>query len=94
MEAPFVRTYSADRTHSRTLRVHAVSLLGPATAAGGVIWAILQPHRLILLHPRGQGFWWLLIEPPLLVVIAGALFAVLVARQVIADLEAVGATSR
>jgi hypothetical protein len=94
MEAPFVRTYSVDRTQPRTLRVHAVSLLGPATSAGGLIWAILQPHRVTLLHPRGQGLWWLVFEPPLLVMVAGALFTVLVARQVIADLEGAGATSR
>jgi hypothetical protein len=40
-----------------------------------------------LLHPRGQGFWWLAIEPPLLVALAGILFAVVVARPLLADLE-------
>ena len=43
--------------------------------AGGVIWAILQPYRLTLLHPVGEGFWWLVFEPPLLVVVVGAVFA-------------------
>jgi hypothetical protein len=41
-----------------------------------------------LLHPHGEGFWWLAIEPPLLVVFAGVVFAVFVARPLIADLEA------
>jgi ABC-type polysaccharide/polyol phosphate export permease len=74
--------------------VHAISLVGPLTSAAGVIWAILQPYRLTLLHPRGQGFWWLVAEPPLLVIVAGLLFAYLVARPLIADLEARDATSR
>ena len=30
--------------------------------------AFCQPYRLTVLHPHGQGFWWLLVEPPLLVV--------------------------
>jgi hypothetical protein len=54
---------------------------------GGVVWAFLQPYRVTLLHPHGQGFWWLAIEPPLLVVLAGIVFALLVAPSVIEDLE-------
>jgi len=54
---------------------------------GGVAWAFLQPYRMTLLHPHGQGFWWLAIEPPLLVVLAGIVFAFLVAPSVIEDLE-------
>ena len=79
---------------ARTMRVRAVSLLGPSVVAAGLIWAILQPYRVTLLHPRGQGFWWLLIEPPLLVVVAGTLFALVVARPLQADLEAHDATAR
>jgi hypothetical protein len=75
-------------------RAQAISLLGPLVATGGIVWAILQPYRITLLHPRGQGFWWLLIEPPLLVVVAGAIFAVVVARPLLADLEAHRATAR
>ena len=70
----------------RTARARIVSALGPLTALGGVIWAILQPYRLTVLHPRGQGFWWLFVQPPLLVVAAGALFHVFVARALIEDL--------
>jgi hypothetical protein len=55
---------------------------------GGVFWAFLQPYRITLLHPRGQGFWWLVIEPPLLVVAAGIAFAFFIAPGVIEDLEA------
>lgn len=70
-------------------RARALALLGPVTVAAGVVWAILQPYRLTLLHPHGQGFWWLAIEPPLLVAAAGVFFAVAVARPLLADLEEV-----
>jgi hypothetical protein len=62
--------------------------------AVGLVWAILQPYRVTLLHPRGQGVWWLLIEPPLLVVAAGIVFALLVARPLLADLEEHDAAAR
>ena len=72
----------------RTARARAISALGPATMLGGVVWAFLQPYRITLLHPHGQGFWWLVVEPPLLAILAGIVFAVLVAPGVIEDLEA------
>jgi hypothetical protein len=71
-----------------SLRARVVLALGPVTAAGGVVWAIAQPWRLTLLHPLGQGFWWLLSEPPLYVVLVGVLFRWLVAPGLVADLEA------
>ena len=71
----------------RTGRARFVAALGPLTALAGVVWAILQPYRVTLLHPHGQGFWWLFVEPPLLVVLAGIVFAFLVAPSVIEDLE-------
>ncbi|MGZ4289704.1 MAG: hypothetical protein ACXVQQ_04015 [Gaiellaceae bacterium] len=80
--------------HRRDVRVQAISLIGPLIAAAGIVWAILQPYRVTLLHPRGQGFWWLLVEPPLLVVVAGGLFALVVARPLLADLERHRATTR
>jgi hypothetical protein len=70
-----------------TLRVRLVWGLGPATSLGGIVWALVQPERITLLHLHGQGFWWLVSEPPLWVVLAGLLFARLVAPGVIADLE-------
>ena len=94
MQAPFVRSHPGAEARHITRRVHAVSLVGPATTAAGLIWAILQPYRLTLLHPRGESIWWLVVEPPLLVIVAGLLFALVVARPLIADLEALNATSR
>jgi hypothetical protein len=92
LATPFVRSSTAVRTHA--WRVHAVSLVGPVTAAGGLIWAILQPYRVTLLHPRHQGVWWLIAEPPLLLAAVGAVFAVVVARPLLADLEEHRATGR
>jgi hypothetical protein len=88
METSFVRSLPAGRGRRRNSRVRAVSLVGPAAVAAGLIWAVLQPYRITLLHPTGQSFWWLVAEPPLLVAAAGLLFALLVARPLVADLEA------
>jgi hypothetical protein len=73
----------------RSARARFVAALGPSTMLAGVVWAFLQPYRVTLLHPHGQGFWWLAVEPPLLVILAGVVFALLVAPGVIEDLEAV-----
>ena len=74
------------RTARRSARALAVSALGPLTIVGGLAWAFVQPYRITLLHPRGQGFWWLVVEPPLLVMLVGILFAVFVARGLLEDL--------
>ena len=76
---------------SRSARIRLVAALGPLTMLGGVVWAFLQPYRITLLHPDGQGFWWLFVQPPLLVVAAGIVFALLLAPGLIEDLEAVEA---
>jgi hypothetical protein len=52
----------------------------------GVVWALVQPERVTLLHPHGQGFWWLFVEPPLLVVAVGLVFWLIVAPAVLEDL--------
>lgn len=70
----------------RSARVHAVLALGPVTMLAGVAWAFVQPWRLTLLHPHGQGFWWLVVEPPLLVIVVGIAFALL-AHGIVRDLE-------
>jgi hypothetical protein len=81
--------YATDfpRTRSRSRRALAVLSLGPLTVLAGIAWALLQPWRVTLLHPHGQGFWWLVTEPPLLVVAAGILFALLIAPGIARDLE-------
>jgi hypothetical protein len=78
LEAPLQRS---------TTRARVVAALGPATALAGVIWALVQPYRLTLLHPRGESFWWLAVEPPLLVIAVGLLFHFVVLPGVLEDLE-------
>ena len=75
------------RTRRRSARAYVVLALGPLTMLAGVVWAFAQPWRVTLLHPRGQGFWWLAVEPPLLVLAAGLVFHFLVAPGLLADLE-------
>jgi NAD(P)H-flavin reductase len=89
-----MNTFVTEAVQQHDLRAHAISLLGPLVAAAGIVWAILQPHRITLLHPHGQGFWWLVVEPPLLLVAAGVVFALVVARPLLADLEGHRATTR
>jgi hypothetical protein len=74
----------------RTARSRIVSGLGPVTALAGVVWAIAQPYRITLLHPRGESFWWLAVEPPLLVIAVGLLFHFVVLPGLLQDLEEVG----
>lgn len=69
------------------VRARVVGSLGPLTALGGVVWAIVQPYRLTLLHPHHQGFWWLLSEPPLFVVVVGLAFHLFVVPGLLRDLE-------
>jgi len=72
----------------RSNRARLIGALGPLTMLAGVGWAFLQPYRLTILHPHGEGFWWLLVEPPLLVIGVGVAFALLVAPGLVEDLEA------
>jgi ABC-type amino acid transport system permease subunit len=92
MQSPYA--HGLPTAIARTTRVRTISFIGPVVIAGGVIWAMLQPYRLTILHPRGQGFWWLVLEPPLLVALVGLAFIVLVARPLLADLEASDASAR
>ncbi|HEV8460360.1 MAG TPA: hypothetical protein VGQ38_06600 [Gaiellaceae bacterium] len=92
MQSPYAHHLPADI--ARTTRVRIISLIGPTVIAGGLIWAMLQPYRLTILHPRDQGFWWLLLEPQLLVMLAGVAFILLVARPLLVDLEAHDASAR
>jgi len=87
-------TFVTEAAQQHDIRAHAISLLGPLVSAAGLVWAILQPDRITLLHPRGQGFWWLAVEPPLYVVVAGIVFTLVVARPLLADLERHSATTR
>ncbi len=77
-----------ERAAPLPLRARLVLALGPATSLGGLAWALVQPWRLTLLHPHGQGFWWLLAEAPLYVVLVGVLFRLLLAPGIVEDIKA------
>ncbi|MGH2972950.1 MAG: hypothetical protein ACRDNM_07360 [Gaiellaceae bacterium] len=81
------RTEERERATTRSPRVLLVLGLGPATMVAGIAWALVQPWRLTLLHPLGQGFWWLLAEPPLYVVLVGVLFRFVIAPGLVQDIE-------
>jgi hypothetical protein len=83
-----LKTSTAERAAPLVLRARVVLALGPATAFGGILWALVQPWRLTLLHPHGQGIWWLVGQPPLYVVLVGVLFRVLLAPGIVEDLRA------
>jgi hypothetical protein len=76
------------RTTRRGFRVLAVEALGPLTVLGGIVWAFAQPYRVTFFYPEGKGFWDWAVQPPLLVVLVGLLFALVVAPGIVDDLEA------
>ena len=54
------RTDGDERELARSRTLRAVRALArPCDVVGGVVWALLQPYRITLLHPHGQGVWWL-----------------------------------
>ena len=71
----------------RQRRVLAVQLLGPLTMLAGVVWAIAQPYRIAFLYPDGKGFYDYIAQPPLLVVVVGLAFLLLIAPGLVEDLE-------
>jgi hypothetical protein len=85
LDARHNRTPVAD-TSARETAARVVISLGPATVVAGLVWAMLQPYRVTLFAPHGQSFWWLAVEPPLLVVLVGVVFHLVVARGLVRDL--------
>jgi hypothetical protein len=71
----------------RVWSARAISAIGPLTVLAATVWAVAQPYRLTLLHPHDQSFWWLIAEPPLLVLAVGLLFHFFVVPGVLEDLE-------
>ena len=91
---PFISTLGREaRSRTLAVRLLLISSLGPAAALVGALWAVLQPYRITLLHPFGQPFWWLLVEPPIFVVVIGLAFHVVVARPLVEDLKERNAAS-
>ena len=86
MNAELVSELEAPR--QRTFRTRFVAALGPLTMLAGIVWALAQPWRVTLLHPHDQTFWWLVVEPPLLVIAVGLLFQLVVLPGLLEDLDA------
>jgi hypothetical protein len=72
----------------RPWKTVAVQLLGPLTILGGLVWAVAQPYRIVFLDRDGQGLYDYLLQPPLLVVLVGIVFTLLIAPGLVEDLEA------
>ena len=80
---------SAERRSSvrKPARVLAVEAIAPFTVVAGIAWAIAQPYRIAFLYPEGKGLYDFLAQPPLLVVLVGVVFGLVVAPGLVADLE-------
>jgi hypothetical protein len=90
MDAELVRQRARARVRARhSWRHTGVSALGPLTALVGLIWALVQPYRVTLLDPEKYGFWYLAVQPPLLVILVGIVFHFWVVPGLLADLEEV-----
>lgn len=95
MDAELVRERAEARARIRQSRQHtAVSALGPLTALAGLVWALIQPYRITMLDPDAHSFWYLVVQPPLLVMLAGAIFHFWVVPGLLADLEEVEGRSK
>jgi hypothetical protein len=84
---PRAQTADEPRIARPTARVLAIEALGPLTALGGIVWAFAQPYRVTFFYPDGKQFWDWVVQPPLLVVLVGLLFALCVAPGIVEDLE-------
>ena len=76
------------RAVGRPWRALAIQLLGPLTILGGVVWAIAQPYRIVLVDRAGQGIYDYLFQAPLLVMLVGLAFSFVIAPGLVDDLEA------
>ena len=65
---------------------------GPLTILGGIVWAIFQPYRIVFFDRAGKGFYDYLVQPPLLVIGVGLLFALAIAPGLIDDLRSARGT--
>jgi hypothetical protein len=82
------REEAHERVARRSWRTLAIQLLGPLTMVGGIVWAVAQPYRIVLLDRAGQGIYDYLFQAPLLVVLVGLAFTFCIAPGLVEDLEA------
>jgi len=84
---PLERATERDRVGRRAGRALAIEAIGPLVILAGIVWAIFQPYRIVFLDPAGKGFYDYLVQPPLLVIGVGLLFALGVAPGLLEDLR-------
>ena len=88
---PLERASDREEIERRSLRAFAIESLGPITILGGVVWAIFQPYRVVFFDHAGKGFYDYLVQPPLLVIGVGLLFALVIAPGLLDDLRSASA---
>jgi hypothetical protein len=64
-----------------------VQLLGPLTVVGGLVWAVAQPYRIVLLDREGSGLYDYLFQGPLLAIAVGLVYTFGIAPGLVEDLE-------
>ena len=84
---PLERATERDEVGRRSGRALAIESIGPLTVLGGIVWAIFQPYRIVFFDHAGKGFYDYLVQPPLLVIGVGLLFALGVAPGLLEDLR-------
>ena len=84
---PIDRASGRERIEGRSRRALAVESLGPLTILGGIVWAILQPYRIVFFDRADKGFYDYLVQAPLLVIGVGLFFALVIAPSLIDDLS-------
>jgi len=89
---PLERATERDDAGRRSGRALAIESIGPLTILGGIVWAIFQPYRIVFLDHAGKGFYDYLVQPPLLVIGVGLLFAFAIAPGLLTDLRSTDGT--
>lgn len=64
-----------------------MQLLGPLTVVGGLVWAVAQPYRIVLLDREGSGLYDYLFQGPLLAIAVGLVYTFAIAPGLVEDLE-------
>ena len=75
------------RSARRPWRALAVQLLGPLTVVGGLVWAVAQPYRIVLLDRDRSGLYDYLFQGPLLAIAVGLVYTFAIAPGLVEDLE-------
>jgi len=88
---PLERAPEREEIERRSLRAFAIESLGPVTILGGIVWAIFQPYRIVFFDHADKGFYDYLVQPPLLVIGVGLLFALVIAPGLLDDLRSASA---